>query len=136
MLIDSNVLIYAINTSSPKHLVAQRFLQNQDGLEIAHQNVFETLRILTHPRFANPMPVATAIQAITAITKHSTVIFPTLETHEVALALINKYSISGSEIFDAYLVATALTNNVQKVATDNVKHLQKYQEIVVINPFV
>lgn len=50
MLIDSNILVYAINILSPKHKKAQNFLQeNITKLEIAHQNIFETLRVLTHP---------------------------------------------------------------------------------------
>lgn len=37
MLVDSNILIYAINSSSPKHRMAQEFLQTQaNNIVIAH----------------------------------------------------------------------------------------------------
>lgn len=54
MLIDSNILIYAINLDSPKSKIAQEFLkENLDNLEITHQNILESIRILTHPKFSN-----------------------------------------------------------------------------------
>ena len=70
MLIDSNILIYAINTDSPKHKKAQGFLEENLGdLEIAHQNVLETIRVLTHGKFSNPMKLKDALRAILAISK-------------------------------------------------------------------
>ena len=65
-------------------------------------------------------------------------IYPTHETLDITLALIQKYNISGSEIFDAYLVATVMSNDCFVIATDNEKHLKKYTEFTeftVINPF-
>lgn len=135
MLIDSNVLIYALNQASPKQIGAQKFLQSQAELIFAQQNIFETLRILTHPKFSNPFPIKEAIKAVRLITNDATVVFPTLETQDIALELIQKYQVTGTEIFDAYLVATALSNNLTQIATDNTKHLQKYTEVGVVNPF-
>jgi len=135
MLIDSNILIYSLNSASQKHQAAQTFLQLQKQLIFAQQNVFETLRILTHSKFPNPFPVDKAIDAVAEITDKATILTPTLETQDLATALTHKYQITGTEIFDAYLVATALSNNVKKIATDNVAHLGKYTEIKVVNPF-
>lgn len=139
MLIDSNILIYSLNQNSPKQSQAQNFLQaqSQSGspLIFAQQNVMETLRILTHPKFPNPFPVADALSAVQLITDQAKIISPTLDTLDIAVALIEKYSITGAEIFDAYLVATALSHQIDSIATDNVKHLQKYVEVFVINPF-
>lgn len=134
MLIDSNILIYALNRDSPQHKTAQQFLQRQDELLFTQQNIFETLRILTHSKFSNPFPPSQAVEAVQLITSQSTVIFPTIDTTAIACALIEKYRITGSEIFDAYLVATALSNDIKQIATDNTKHLKKYKEIQVHNP--
>jgi len=91
MLIDSNIIIYALNSDSVKSNPAQSFLtENALTLIFAQQNTFE---------------------------------------------LIKKYNVSGTEIFDAYLVATALSNNILTIVTDNVKYLSKYKEITVLNPF-
>jgi len=136
MLIDSNLLIYALNSSSPKHRQAQAFLQaHQENLVFAHQNIFETLRILTHPKFPTPFSVEKAIKAVQKITDQANIIYPTSETPAIAFELLKKYRVKGSEIFDAYLIATALSHGLSEVVSDNTKHLKKYQEIAITNPF-
>ncbi len=135
MLIDSNILIYAINSSSPKHKTAQKFLQeNINELVIAHQNIFETLRVLTHSKFLSPMSPTDAIEAVQSITKVSRIIAPDYKTHHIALELIKKNKLSADLIFDAYLAATAISNGITTIATDNIKDFKKF-DINLINPF-
>lgn len=136
MLIDSNILIYALNSASPKNKIAQEYLQSHREIIFAQQNIFETLRILTHAKFSSPYTSVQAVSAVTKITDLSRIITPNIETADICFALISKYNITGTEIFDAYLVATALSNDIYSIATDNTKHLQKYSEITVINPFI
>ena len=136
MLIDSNIFVYSINSSSPKHKVAQRFIQKNVGkLEVAHQNIFETLRVLTHPKFPNPMKINEAIAAVDNILRVCDIITPDYKTHRIALELIKKHNIVSNQIFDAYLAATAISNGINTLATDNVKDLQIFSEITIINPF-
>ena len=136
MLIDSNILVYSINSSSPKQLGAQQFIQENVGkLEVAHQNIFETLRILTHSKFPNPMKTSEAIIAIETILNVCNIIAPDYRTHQIALELIKKYKIVSNQIFDAYLVATLISNGIDTIVTDNVKDLLRFSEIKVINPF-
>lgn len=137
MLIDSNILVYSINSSSPKHKKAQDFLQeNLSELVVAHQNIFESLRVLTHPKFPNPMKIEDAIDVIENTLKECTIIFPDYRTHQIALELIKKHSLSADKIFDAYLVATALGNDIGTIATDNTQDFKRFIELKTINPFV
>jgi predicted nucleic acid-binding protein len=136
MLIDSNVVIYALNSSSPKHLAAQLFVQNQhDQLIFAQQNLFEVLRILTHSKFPHPFAPTKALSALNKLSEPATIITPTPETPHIAFELIRRYKVTGTEVFDAYLVATMISHGITIIATDNQKHLGKYREITVINPF-
>lgn len=136
ILVDSNILIYAINDSSPKQTLAQDFLRANIGrLFVAHQNVFESLRVLTHSKFQTPMPSNDAIAAVNAITEHCRIIAPSYETLEIALALVKKHALSGDKLFDAYLAATALSVGVMAIATDNTKDFLPFEEINTINPF-
>lgn len=136
MLIDSNILIYSISRRSPKHKSAQKFIQeNTGGLEIAHQNIFETLRVLTHNKFPLPMKIEDAIKAVGKITDACNVISPTYHTFEIAIALIKKHKLARDQVFDAYLAATALDNGIDTIATDNVKDFDKLVEVKIINPF-
>ena len=135
MLIDSNILIYALNSRSPKNKVAQAFIQSQKEIAVAQQNIFETLRILTHTKFPQPVNPSEAVKSIKLVTKHALIISPTFDTVSLTYELIKKYDIQGTEIFDAYLVATAISNGITKIATNNEKHLKKYKEVTIVNPF-
>lgn len=48
--------------------------------------------------------------------------------------MIKKYNLSSDLVFDACLTATAISNNVYSIATDNVKDFKNF-EIDIINPF-
>lgn len=137
MLADSNIIIYAINISSPKHKVAQNFIKENAGkLAVAHQNIFEALRVLTHPRLPNPMKPDEAIRAVETIaTMVRVVVAPDDKTHHLALALIKKHSLVAEQIFDAYLAATALANGIDTIATDNISDFEKFTSVKVFNPF-
>jgi toxin-antitoxin system PIN domain toxin len=135
-LIDSNVLIYAINEISPKHRRAQQFLQdNINNIAVAQQNILESVRVLTHSKFSNPMLHHEALEAVLAITDNAKLLTPNKTTYYLFMDLIDKYQLTGDKIFDAYLIATALSNGVNVVATDNIKDFKNVSEIKAIDPF-
>ncbi len=136
ILVDSNILIYSLSSRSTKCLRAQDFLQkNQQILCIAQQNIFETLRVLTHPNTPNPLSAAEAIKDITLVTEHLQVLSPLPETEYIATELIQKHNVIGSKIFDAYLAATALSHGVTTIATENEKDFKMFEGISILNPF-
>ena len=136
MLIDSNILIYAINADSQKHELAKRFLKaNINDLEVSHQNILETLRVITHTKFPNRFNTKEAIKAIHGITEACRLVVPNKITYHIAVELISEHNLLGNRIFDAYLAATALSNDIDVIATDNVRDMGKFEGIKVINPF-
>lgn len=135
MLVDTNVLVYAINADSPKNKQAQVFLQtHRKELVVAHQNIFETLRVLTHPKYFKPMSPKDAQAAVLAILRACRVIIPDYNTHYLAFELIKEHNLLGNRIFDAYLGATAISNGIRAIATDNEKDFKKFG-VTVYNPF-
>lgn len=135
MLVDTNILIYAINSDSPKNKKAQVFLQtHRKELVVAHQNIFETLRVLTHLNYSKPMSPKEAQEAVLAILRACRVIIPDYDTHYLAFELIKEYNLSGNRIFDAYLCATAISNGIRIIATDNERDFKKFG-VTVYNPF-
>lgn len=136
MLIDSNIIIYSINTASPKHKKAQKFLQdNIHELIVSHQTILESIRVLTHPKFERPMTSLAAISAVYIISEVCRVIYPDYKTLSIAVELMKKHKLVGNRIFDAYFAATALANDIDTIATDNVKDFLKLTQIKIINPF-
>lgn len=137
LLIDSNILIYAINADSPKNKLAQKFLrENLGNLFVVHQNVLETIRVLTHQRFSKPMKLNMALRAILPILKSCRIISPDQSTYHLTLKFIEDYKLTGNRIFDAYLAATAIANEINLIATDNALDFQKFSQLSVINPFI
>jgi len=137
MLLDSNLIVYAVNSSSPKQVESQEFIKSNIGeLCLSHQNILESIRVLTHPKFSSPMDPAGASEAVWAIANTIRLITPNQESLFLFKELIDKYNLRGNKIFDAYLVATAMANEIFSVATDNVKDFKKFEEISVISPFL
>jgi predicted nucleic acid-binding protein len=137
MLVDSNVLIYAINTSSPKKENSQTFLQtHRSEIAIAQQNILECLWFLTHAKFQEPMTIPEAIDALERITLHCRIITPNELTVNITMNLVRDYVLKADKIFDAYLAATALSWGIDKIATYDTKDFKRIKEIKVINPFI
>jgi len=136
ILVDSSIWIYALNPSSPKYDRARDFLtKNIPQIVISQQNILETLRVLTHPKFQNKVTLEVAISATRVLTTAVMTIFPLDQALLKAIDLIKKYHLSSDQIFDAYLVATALSWGIDTIATDNTKDFSLMKEIKVINPF-
>lgn len=136
MLLDSNIIIYALTDGSEKQEGAQSFiLQNKERLRVAHQNINESIRLLTHPKTPKKINPLKAIRIVTQITNQLQIIAPKQETLQISLALIKKHNIWSNQIFDAYLVATMLSNGINEIVTDNSKDFTIYKGIKVTNPF-
>lgn len=136
ILVDTNVLIYAINRSSPKSKRAQKFIvDRQSDMVFAHQNVIEALRVLTHRQFPHPMKTTDALTAIESITEIATIISPTTETYAFTQALLKKYQRTADKVFDLYLVATMLSHSITTIGTDNERDFVSIEEIKTVNPF-
>jgi predicted nucleic acid-binding protein len=136
ILLDSNIIVYSLNNSSPKQAKSQKFIKdNLSGLCLSHQNILESIRVLTHTKFLNPMPVRKANDAVWTIAESLKVISPNQEALFLVRELIDKYHLSENKIFDAYLVATAMANEIFTIATDNVRDFKTFKEIGVIDPF-
>ncbi|MBI4096532.1 MAG: PIN domain-containing protein [Candidatus Levybacteria bacterium] len=136
MLIDTNILVYSINLDSLKYKQAKEFINNNLGrLEIAHQNILEAIRVLTHKKFSNPRKLKEALSSTLSIAQSCSLISPNQNTLYLALELIKKHNLSGNRIFDAYLTATALSNGITSIATDNTRDFKKFNGIKTINPF-
>jgi len=139
VLLDSNILIFSSNILSTKYKIAKQLRElaknNEFRAYITHQNINETLRVLTHKNYVSPFTLTNALKQIDSFIKITAVISPNSDTLQVFLNLAKEYKITSNQIYDAYLVATAITNDIRTIATDNEKDFKKYKEIKVYNPF-
>ena len=141
-LLDTNILVYAANTSSPffKRAKAVRD-QAASGKFVAYitpQICLEFFAILSNPkRLGEHVNISDAVRAVRAYqsTKHISLVLPKTTTHLHALELCERYKLSTQEVYDAYLIATALDNEIYTIiSADN--GMTRFKEISVLNPFV
>ncbi|CAN5210752.1 hypothetical protein BH09PAT2_BH09PAT2_10190 [soil metagenome] len=136
MLVDTNIIVYALNRESPKYKIAHELIDSNEGkFVIAQQNIFECLRIITHPVFPQHMQMPTAIDLMQKALPFFSIIGPNITTHIIAFELIQEYAITENNVYDAFLVATMLSNDIDSIYTDNDRHFSKFEMIRVINPF-
>ena len=142
ILLDSNVLVYAHAAHSPFFDAAQR-LRDQAVVDelaacISPQVLCEFIATCTNPKLFRPaLSPAQAVKELTTYwaSAHIRKIFPKDRTIERMAELIARYRLSGQRIYDVFLVATMLDNDVRTIYTLNTKDFERYPDIRVVNPF-
>ncbi|MBN1162761.1 PIN domain-containing protein [Patescibacteria group bacterium] len=139
VLIDSNVVVYSLN-SSHKYFeqalsVYEQVCAGEFKGVLAQQNLLEVYRVLTHSKYQNPMTPQEAIRSIGTYLDVCTLIYPSLTTAQNALNLVVENDLRGNQIFDAYLYSVAVENGVGTLYTANEKDFFYVSKIEVFNPF-
>jgi len=140
-LIDANILVYALNKSSPYHaeskLVIDRVLNDAIKGCLTPQILFELFAVITDPRrFPSALAPNTAIPLIEnnyPIGKFP-LIHPKESTWLKTFELIKQHQISAQNIFDVTLVSTMLENNILSIITYDVTNFQKFSFLEITHP--
>lgn len=140
-LIDTNVLVYAADEMSPFHQASKtlrdKSLKGEISLCISPQVLNEFFATVTNPkRVGNPRTREDALLEIEKYFRLEAIlkIYPGPQTIETTLSLLKQYDIKRQQIFDLYLVATMLSNNVTRIYTFNQADFCKFKEIEVLEP--
>ncbi|MBP7927878.1 PIN domain-containing protein [Patescibacteria group bacterium] len=126
IVVDTNVLTYAFDEASDEREVCLNFLEtNAANIVLTHQVLNEYLRVITHRKIKKSISIARAIENVEIFReKFPLTIYPNAITFNKSFDFIRKYNITGNTVFDAYLVATAVTNGITNIATYNTKHFR------------
>ncbi|MBI2358705.1 MAG: type II toxin-antitoxin system VapC family toxin [Deltaproteobacteria bacterium] len=139
-LIDSNVLVYAFfhRTEEASSEDPQKCLrldsrqvmtlaaQNAFSGVVAQQNLLEFLAIVTSPkRVASPVDLREALTASQAYLSFCTLVTPKPSTYLTFEALTRERRVARERLFDLYLAATAMDNDVSQICTWNTKHFRR-----------
>lgn len=132
-MLDTNIIVYALSGSNDRADKCRKFInENLNSLVVSDQNINEAVRVLTHPKFSKNVTSKKALKSVRQITDECTHICPTLTTREVFFDLCNKYQVESNVVYDAYLVAVAISNSVATIASFNIKDLKIFSEIKLI----
>lgn len=125
ILVDANLLIYAVDRTSPRHELAAAWLTNQlngdERVGLPWESLTAFARIATHPRvMARTLSAVDAWAVIRAWLDVPIVWTPTAtERHaEVLGDLIERHGVTGNFVYDAHLAAIAIQHGLEICSAD------------------
>lgn len=125
MLVDANLLLYAVHERAPQHEAARDWLTAQlNGprrVGLPWQSLAAFMRIATHPRaFAHPLPSATAWERVTEwlAAPAAWIPAPGAQHHLIVGRLVMSYDVTGNLVPDALLAALAIEHGLTLCSTD------------------
>ena len=139
--LDTNILVYAADTTSPFHAACKELReQGMTGnipLCISPQVLFEFFAVITSPkRVTQPVKSQEALDEMTKYLRanHIMKIYPKSTVIEKTIELCQKYNTKSQEIFDVQIVATMLSNGITAIYTYDTGHFSRFEEIEVLTP--
>jgi uncharacterized protein len=139
MLIDANLLLYAVDRASPFHEAAAAWLTEQlNGprqVALPWQSLVAFLRISTNPRAsASPLTSDDAVTFLEDWLRLEVVWVPTPGSQHSRLfgELVRRYQLQGNMISDAHLAALALEHGLALYSADT--DFARFRELTWINP--
>lgn len=125
-LIDTNILVHAVDEESPLMERAQEVLNYYIGTgeaAIALQSILEMYAALTKSR--DPTKARLAAERVLRGTGFKK-LEPDKGAYYDALVLAERNCIKRSDVFDALLVAIAKRNGIETILTENAKHFEMF----------
>ncbi len=139
MLLDANVLLYAADEDSPRHLAASAWLEAQlNGdrrVGIPWESLTAFVRVMTHPRIVvRPLTPEAAWSYVEDWLRVPVVWVPSpTDQHAAVLGnLVGKYRPTGNLVPDAHLAALAIEHGAEVITTDT--DFARFTEIRWRNP--
>lgn len=139
LLLDSNILVYALNASAPQHKECRRLVEaalaGRIHAVLVPQVLVEAYAILTdRRRVEKPLDGRTAWQEL----EICRLAIPLLDwgerTMELLGLLVEEHKIAGQYIFDALLVAQMQAHGVRTICTYNTRDFDRFPGIRAIPP--
>ncbi len=139
--LDVNVLLYASDRSSERHVTANRFVEScavsPEVLCLTWPTLMSYLRIATHPRiFASPLSPEEALSNVSALMGLSQV-RPISELEGFLDAyrhLTGEMPVRGNLVPDAHVATILLQHGVRTLYTND-RDFRKFQSLDVRDPF-
>jgi len=139
MLIDANLLLYAVDRTSPFHQVASGWLTDQFNgprrVALPWQSLVAFLRISTNPRaYTSPLTVDDAMGILDDWLALDVVWVPTPGSQHSRLftGLVRRHQLQGNMISDAHLAALAIEHGLTLCSADT--DFARFPELGWVNP--
>jgi len=140
--LDSNVLIAATITTHRRHQrsleLVEAGLKGNQSFAVAEQILLEWYSVVTSNRQSfTPLAPNQAHKFLKRYTDSNlTIIQPTRDTFNHFVSIAGRPPVRGKDIFDRYLAATALSNGIATILTENIKDFAGIPGLTAVNPFI
>ncbi len=141
ILIDANILIYAINRDATMHASARQWLEqslsSDQDIGLAWIVILAFLRITTHPSIMeSPLSASTAIEYVDVWLSQPTVnaLSPGEQHWNIFNNLLESTGTAGNLTSDAHLAALAVENGGTIYSADN--DFKRFPGVKHVNPLV
>jgi predicted nucleic acid-binding protein len=139
ILVDTNVLVYAVNSDAPKHTSCRALVEAVRAGEVqcalVPQVLLEFHAIVTDGRrVTRPLAPETAQEVVRALRGFFPVLDACREALEYLPVVVVEKGISGGDIFDAWLVAQMRVLGIDRICTYNAKDFMGYTGIRAVRP--
>ena len=138
-IVDTNVLIYALDTAAPQHVAARALLnaarEDAATLFVTSQILCEFYSVMTNPRrIARPRDAAEALTVLSEMLAFLHVLPVPDGTIDRLLDLLRRRPVTGSDVFDLHIVAAMQANGIGRIYTFNIADFEAFPELSVITP--
>ncbi len=141
MIVDANLLLYAVDQTAAHHVAARHFLEAQLNGDVRvglpWQSLGAFLRIATHPRvMTTPLTADEATAFVDDWLAAPTTWIPdvTAATWAIARRLIVDHHVTGNLVPDVQLAALAIQHGIAVASADS--DFARFPEVTWINPLV
>ncbi len=137
VLLDTNVLVAALDRSRTAHRAAVRLLeQDERALAIGDQSVREFLTAATRPVASNGLglPAPRAVAVLEDLLDGVETLHATEGSTRRLVEMVRHGAVAGKQVHDANLVAVALENHAAVIVTDHGRHFERFADLIEIEP--
>mgnify|MGYP006295013547 CR=1 FL=1 len=128
--VDTNVFIYAFVAESDYQTQSENFLQYaRETLFTTTKNISEFIAVCSKLN----IPYPDILNFIKEIKQHVVILFPDEKSLEKFEELITKYHPQGNRVYDIEIVSILKTNNINKLATFNIRDFKDIEEVQLID---
>lgn len=132
ILVDTNILVYAIDEDSKFYSKSQILLfDSNNDLYTTSKNLSEFLAVVTREPIA-ALPINDAVTLVEDFYDILKVLYPDELSFSIFKELLNRYKPTGLKIHDFEIASIGMANGIYQIATFNVKDFENIDEINLI----
>ncbi len=132
ILVDTNVLIYAVDADSVFHEQAINFLSDSAlKLFTTSKNVSEFLVVLTRNSEIE-LSSSECLDILNSLLNDIVILYPTPASMNVFQELVHKYNPRGLWIHDVEIASIAIAYGISVIATNNIADFKRIDELKII----